>query len=106
MELSGHSDNVLPKRVTAIYDSVKKYFPSLNISRPEPGKAWVWLQACYTGWPSYIGKHKKISNLAFAGGHAMLGVSAAAATGKLINEILGNRPTSIDIFAFDPERFS
>jgi D-amino-acid dehydrogenase len=36
----------------------------------------------------------------------MLGVSAAAATGKLVNEILGNRPTSIDIFAFDPERFS
>jgi len=36
----------------------------------------------------------------------MLGVSAAAATGKLVNEIIGNRPTSIDIFAFEPGRFS
>ncbi len=106
MELSGHSDNILPKRVTAIYDSVKKYFPSLNISRPEPGKAWYGYRPVTPDGLPYIGKHKRISNLTFAGGHAMLGVSAAAATGKLINEILGNRPTSIDIFAFDPERFS
>jgi len=106
MELSGHSDNVLPKRVTAIYDSVKKYFPSLDISRPEPGKAWYGYRPVTPDGLPYIGKHKKISNLTFAGGHAMLGVSAAAATGKLVNEILGNRPTSIDIFAFDPERFS
>jgi len=106
MELSGHSDNVLPKRVTAIYDSVKKYFPSLNISQPEPGKAWYGYRPVTPDGLPYIGKHKKISNLTFAGGHAMLGVSAAAATGKLVNEILGNRPTSIDIFAFDPERFS
>jgi len=106
MELSGHSDNILPKRVTAIYDSVKKYFPSLNILRPEPGKAWYGYRPCTPDGLPYIGKHKKFSNLTFAGGHAMLGVSAAAATGKLVNDILGNRPTSIDIFAFDPERFT
>lgn len=106
MELSGHSDNILPKRVTAIYDSVKKYFPSLNISRPEPGKAWYGYRPVTPDGLPYIGKIKKFSNLTFAGGHAMLGVSAAAATGKLVNDILGNRSTSIDIFAFDPERFS
>jgi D-amino-acid dehydrogenase len=106
MELSGHSNNILPKRVTAIYDSVKKYFPSLNILQPEPGKAWYGYRPCTPDGLPYIGKHKKFSNLTFAGGHAMLGVSAAAATGKLVNDILGNRPTSIDIFAFDPERFT
>jgi len=106
MELSGHSDNILPKRVTAIYDSVKKYFPSLNISQPEPAKAWYGYRPVTPDGLPYIGKHKKISNLTFAGGHAMLGVSAAAATGKLVNEIIGHRPTSIDIFAFEPGRFS
>jgi D-amino-acid dehydrogenase len=106
MELSGHSDNILPKRVTAIYDSVKKYFPSLNISPPEPGKAWYGYRPVTPDGLPYIGKHKKFSNVTFAGGHAMLGVSAAAATGKLVNEIIGNRQTSIDIFAFEPGRFS
>ena len=106
MELSGHSDNILPKRVTAIYDSVKKYFPSLNISQPAPAKAWYGYRPVTPDGLPYIGKHKKISNVTFAGGHAMLGVSAAAATGKLVNEIIGRRPTSIDILAFEPGRFS
>jgi D-amino-acid dehydrogenase len=106
MELSGHSDNVLPKRVAAIYDSVKKYFPSLDISQPDPGKAWYGYRPVTPDGLPYIGRHKKFSNLTFAGGHAMLGVSAAAATGKLVNEIICNRPPSIDIFAFEPGRFS
>jgi D-amino-acid dehydrogenase len=106
MELTGHSDNILPKRVAAIYESVKKYFPSLHISRPEPGKAWYGYRPVTPDGLPYIGKHKKFSNLTFAGGHAMLGVSAAAATGKLIEEILAHKKTSIDIFAFEPGRFS
>ncbi len=60
MELSGHSDNILPKRVTAIYDSVKKYFPSLNILRPEPGKAWYGYRPCHAGRPSLHWEAQKI----------------------------------------------
>lgn len=106
MELSGHSDNVLPKRVAAIYSSVKKYFPSLNIPEPALEKAWYGYRPVTPDGLPYIGKHKKLSNIIFAGGHAMLGVSAAAATGKIVNEIISNRPTSIDITAFEPGRFS
>jgi D-amino-acid dehydrogenase len=53
----------------------------------------------------YIGRHSHCKNVTFAGGHAMLGVSAAAATGKLVNEILSGRQPSIAINAFRPERF-
>jgi D-amino-acid dehydrogenase len=35
----------------------------------------------------------------------MLGLSLAAGTGKLVEEIIGNRPTSIGIQAFGVERF-
>src|SRR4029079_3947086 len=102
----GHSDNILPKRVAAIYDSVKKYFPSLNISQPDTGKAWYGYRPVTPYVLPYIGKHEKFSNLTFAGGHAMLGVSAAAATGKLVNEVMGNRPASIVILHFKPDNFS
>jgi D-amino-acid dehydrogenase len=106
MELSGHSDNILPKRVMAIYDSVKKYFPSLNISQADPDKAWYGYRPVTPDGLPYIGKHKKISNLNFAGGHAMLGVSLAAATGKLMEQMLSHKKTSIDLVAFRVERFS
>jgi len=105
MELSGHSDNILPKRVNAIYDAVKKYFPGLKIEKPATEKAWFGYRPVTPDGLPYIGKHSKYSNLSFAGGHAMLGVSAAAGTGKLIKEIINHEPTSIDISAFDVERF-
>jgi D-amino-acid dehydrogenase len=54
----------------------------------------------------YIGKTNKYSNLTFAGGHAMLGLSAAAGTGKLIEELLSHKQTTIDLSAFSVERFS
>src|SRR5262249_37667402 len=106
MELSGHSDNVLPKRVTAIYTAVKKYFPTLNISEPQPEKTWYGYRPVTPDGLPYIGRHHKYANLLFAGGHAMLGLSAAAGTGKLIEEILNGKKTTIDIGAFAPERFS
>jgi len=106
MELSGHSDNILPKRVTAIYSAVKKYFPSLPISEPQPQKAWYGYRPVTPDGLPYIGRHRKYSNLIFAGGHAMLGVSAAAGTGKLIEEIIDNKKASIDLSAFRVERFS
>ena len=106
MELSGHSDNILPKRVNAIYKAVKRYFPSLNISEPQANKAWFGYRPVTPDGLPYIGRHSKYSNLSFAGGHAMLGLSAAAGTGKLIEEILEKKKTSIDLSAFSVERFS
>ncbi len=105
MELSGHSPAILPKRVMAIYEAVKKYFPALDILQPQPEKAWYGYRPVTPDGLPYIGRHSKYSNLTFAGGHAMLGLSAAAATGRLVNEIISHQSTSIDISAFDPERF-
>lgn len=106
MELSGHSDNILPKRVLTLYNAFKKYYPGFEIAPPQIEKAWYGYRPVTPDGLPYIGKHHQFTNLTFAGGHAMLGVSAAAATGKLINEIISHKPASIDISAFEPERFS
>ncbi|MFI5132967.1 MAG: NAD(P)/FAD-dependent oxidoreductase [Chitinophagales bacterium] len=105
MELSGHSENILPKRVMAIYNAVKKYYPALNLAVPQPEKAWFGYRPVTPDGLPYIGRHNKYNNLIYAGGHAMLGVSAAAGTGQLIGEIISNKNTTIDIAAFDPQRF-
>jgi len=105
MELSGHSENILPKRVMAIYKAVKNYFPSLNISQPRAEKAWYGYRPVTPDGLPYIGKTRQYSNLSFAGGHAMLGLSAAAATGKLMEEMLSRKKTTIDVSAFSAERF-
>jgi D-amino-acid dehydrogenase len=104
MELSGHSDNVLPKRVQSIYNAFKKYYPTMDIKAPEVNKTWLGYRPVSPDGMPYIGRHNKFKNLSYAGGHAMLGVSAAAGSGKLIAEIVKVEKMSIDISAFNPER--
>jgi len=106
MELSGHSDNILPARVKAIYNAFKLYYPKMEIPPPDPSKAWYGYRPVSPDGMPYIGRHKKFNNLVFAGGHAMLGVSAAAATGQLVTQLINRQPPSIDLSAFDPRRFS
>lgn len=105
MELSGHSDNVLPRRVMAIYQAFKKYYPAMSLPEPDISRAWFGYRPVTPDGMPYVGRHSKFSNLVYAGGHAMLGVSAAAGTGLLVNEIIQHTPTSIPVSAFNPERF-
>jgi D-amino-acid dehydrogenase len=106
MEMSGHNDSILPKRVMAIYNAFKKYYPSMNLPEPDTSKAWFGYRPVTPDGMPYIGRHSQYSNLTYAGGHAMLGVSAAAGTGKLVGEIIGNKPPAISLQAFRPDRFS
>jgi D-amino-acid dehydrogenase len=105
MELSGHSNNILPKRVLSIYDAFKKYYPDMTLAQPDPSKAWFGYRPVTPDGMPYIGKTKKLKNVAFAGGHAMLGISGAASTGKLIAEVVGNEKTTIPLEAFRVDRF-
>jgi D-amino-acid dehydrogenase len=105
MELSGHSDNILPKRVMALYNAFKKYYPVMNIPVPDVSKAWFGYRPVTPDGLPYIGRHSSYSNLTYAGGHAMLGVSLAAATGKLMEEIIGHKKLSVPVNPFNPERF-
>lgn len=106
MEMSGHSDIILPKRVIAVYNAFKKYYPTMNLPEPDTSKAWFGYRPVTPDGMPYIGRHTQYSNLIYAGGHAMLGVSAAAGTGKLVKEIIGHQPPAISLEAFRPERFS
>lgn len=106
MELSGHSDNILPKRVQSIHEAFKKYYPAMNLPQPDMNKVWYGYRPVSPDGMPYIGRHRAFSNLIYAGGHAMLGVSAAAGTGLLVKEIISGEQPSIALQAFDPARFS
>lgn len=105
MEMSGHSDNILPKRVQSIYDAFKKYYPKMNLPQPDTSKAWFGYRPVSPDGLPYIGRHSQYTNVTYAGGHAMMGVSCATGTGILLNEIIQHQSTSIRIEAFSPERF-
>lgn len=106
MELSGHSRKVLPARVNAILDAVRLYFPHIDLPATDPEKAWYGYRPVSPDGMPYIGSADRLKNCYFAGGHAMLGMSAAAGTGFLIGQLVTKQPTAIPLQAFRPERFS
>jgi D-amino-acid dehydrogenase len=106
MEISGLQSPMLIKRVHAIFKAAKNYYPNLPVSFPSSEKIWWgWRPLSPDGLP-YIGRHSAFDNLVLSGGHAMLGLSLAAATGKLVEEIVGGKKTSMDIAAFNVERYN
>ncbi len=69
----------------------------MNIPAPDINKAWLGTRPVTPDGMPYIGRHSKYSNLLYAGGHAMLGVSAAAGTGRLMEEIISHKPPAIPL---------
>jgi D-amino-acid dehydrogenase len=104
MEISGIGSPMLMKRVQAIFKAAKNYYPDLPVTFPAQDKIWYGLRPLSPDGLPYIGRHSTYDNIVMAGGHAMLGLSLAAATGKLVEEIVGGLETSIDISAFNVER--
>jgi len=105
MEISGINDSIMIKRVQSIFRAAKNYYTSLPVEFPGQDKIWSGLRPLTPDGLPYIGRHTRYSNLTIAGGHAMLGLSLAAATGQLVEEIIGYKKTSLDIMAFDVERY-
>jgi Glycine/D-amino acid oxidases (deaminating) len=105
MEISGLNSPMLIKRARAIFDAAKSYYPDLPVEFMPPEKIVSGLRPLSPDGLPYIGRHSRYSNIVFAGGHAMLGLSLAAGTGKLVEEMVGNQKTSINIAAFSVERF-
>jgi D-amino-acid dehydrogenase len=105
MEISGLNSPVLEKRAHAIYNGAKAYYPDLPVDVMPKEKIWYGFRPLTPDGLPYIGGHSQYANLIIAGGHAMLGLSLAAGTGKLVEELVSKKKTSIAVDAFNPERF-
>ena len=106
MEITSHKTPPRMNRVQGILDAVKRFYPEFDIPLPAKEKIWYGYRPCSADGLPYIGRVKKYSNLVVATGHSMLGLSLGAGTGKLVDEIIAGKNTSMGINAFDPGRFS
>lgn len=106
MEITSHKTPPRMNRVQGILDAVKRFYPDFDIPLPPKEKIWYGYRPCSADGLPYIGRVKKYSNLLVATGHSMLGLSLGAGTGKLVEEIIDRKNTSMEIAAFDPGRFS
>ena len=105
MEITSVNTPPRMNRVQGILDSVKRFYPEFDIPMPAMDKVWYGYRPCSADGLPYIGRTKKWKNVVMATGHAMLGLSLGAGTGKLVAEIINEQPASMDLTPFTVERF-
>ena len=118
MEIGAVNDRILFPRVQGILEAVPRFLPGFN---DDPAfraladveqlkgnlreKVWFGFRPVSADGMPYIGYAKKTDNLIMATGHAMLGLSLGAGTGKVVAEMAGGKPASVGLEAFDPKRY-
>jgi D-amino-acid dehydrogenase len=106
MELSGLDDSIQRERVAGITESVPRYFPDFSAEDFRDLPVWHGLRPCAPDGLPYVGRFARYENLVAATGHAMMGLSLAPITGKLVAEILSGEKPSLSLALLNPDRFS
>jgi D-amino-acid dehydrogenase len=105
MEITSLNQPPRMSRVRGILDAVKRYLPDFDIPMPTQDQVWFGYRPCSADGLPYIGRSTKFSNLIFATGHAMVGLSLGAGTGQLVAEIANEKQPSMNLQPFHPHRF-
>lgn len=105
MEIAGRDLGVNPVRVRGIVDSFCRYFPAYKPGDFASVTPWSGLRPCSPDGLPYVGRTARFDNFTLATGHAMMGLSLAPITGKLIAGILtGDKPAAAHTL-MSPDRY-
>jgi D-amino-acid dehydrogenase len=105
MEIAGNDLTVNRRRVAGIFKSIPRYLPDFQLEDFHNLPVWSGLRPCSPDGLPYVGRFARYPNLIAATGHAMMGVSLAPVTGRLVAELLSAEPPSLDIALLGPDRF-
>lgn len=105
MEIAPMNNKVNMNRVEGIVNSIPNYYPDFQFPIPQVDKIWYGFRPCSPDGLPYIGYGTKLKNLIIAGGHGMMGLSLAPATGKLVAELALGSKLSVEIESYRVDRF-
>jgi D-amino-acid dehydrogenase len=105
MEIAGMHEHINPRRVRGIIESSLRYFPQFTPEDFDGITPWCGLRPCSPDGLPFIGRTARWNNLTIATGHAMMGLSLAPVTGKIVADTLDQTKPHIDLQLLSPDRF-
>lgn len=105
LELAGFDGSINMRRVRAIAEAVPVYLENVRVPGFTEKDVWAGFRPCSPDGLPYIGRTLGQKNLIAAAGHAMLGITLAPVTGRLVSEIVAGKAPSLDLTPYRPERF-
>jgi len=89
-------------RSKALLQKAQQFLHGLN---PSGGREWMGFRPSLPDSVPVIGKASGNRPVVYAFGHGHLGLTQAAATARLIREIIMGQVASVDLAPFSPQRF-
>lgn len=105
MEMAGLDESITAERVEGIVEAIPRYYPAYRADDFAGLPTWHGLRPCAPDGMPYLGRSAKQANVVVATGHAMMGVSLAPATGKIVADLLAGDAPTVDLALMSPERF-
>jgi D-amino-acid dehydrogenase len=106
MEMAGIDESITQRRVRGIMRAFPRYFPAFEEADFAEVKPWSGLRPVSPDGMPYIGRTQRWKNLTVATGHAMMGLSLAPATGRIVSELLSDEKSSVKLDLMSPDRFA
>jgi D-amino-acid dehydrogenase len=106
MEMAGLNESITQRRVRGITRAFPQYFPAFAETDFAEVKPWSGLRPVSPDGMPYIGRTQRWKNLTVATGHAMMGLSLAPATGKIVSDLLSGEKSSVALDLMSPDRFA
>ncbi|TMJ95084.1 MAG: FAD-binding oxidoreductase [Actinobacteria bacterium] len=103
LELAGLDLSVDRRRVEAVARAARRALPGLE----EGGVRAVWrgLRPCTPDGLPAVGRTRAADNVVLATGHAMMGLTLAPVTGRLVAALVAEEDPGADLSLLDPDRF-
>jgi D-amino-acid dehydrogenase len=105
MEIAGVDTSITRRRVDAILNAVPLYMGGVQPSDFNGATPWAGLRPVSPDGVPYIGRFKAYPNLIAATGHAMIGMSLAPVTGRIVADIIAGKTVPFDLGLLSPDRF-
>lgn len=90
------------RRAKAMLAKAARFMPGL---KTEGGREWMGFRPSLPDSLPVIGRARKAGNIVYAFGHGHLGLTQAAATGRLICDLVSGESPPIELSPFSPQRF-
>lgn len=106
MEIAGLNEDINPVRVRGIIKSVPRYYPDFRLEDFDGIQPWRGLRPCSPDGLPYVGRPRRYGNLVVATGHAMMGLSLAPVTGRVVAALVSGESPGFDLQLLSPDRFA
>ena len=104
MEFVGMNQDVQPLCAARLLHEARLYLEGLD--DVSTYKTWSGLRPCTPDSLPIVGESRRVGNLIFATGHAMLGLTLAPVTGRIVRDLIVSGSTDLPVHSLSPARYN